>query len=419
MRCPRCGLQMERGQCKTCGYSDPDYEPSSSSDFTNIDIIKHLATGVAIVIFLALLVFNTALTIISVEIVLPQTLTESGIIFVLIPVPFGLIEITGISFSVYYIFLFAAIIASFTAFLYSGFNDLYLYFKEILTGKFDELKKKDRLDSPILRLFTIFAALLFISLTYQFGLELIGISPEEAHIGDYLWVQIYSLTQAVVWEEIVTRVVFIGVPMAIYAGLKGDKGWKKYFLGGFGFKYRAAVTWILISSVIFALAHLPSWDLFKMFPTFIAGLAFGYLFVKDGLHSAILLHFFWNFMTFPDMMLELDNYPFYFSMITLFWMMIGVYYTYHYVKKVGNWLDGQKGKEQKKETEYISEGDTQSRTAGVTAGYICPNCSYEKALYTKEGKLRCKRCGRESDPKSDQMQNSAVKVSRDQEWPPS
>ena len=48
---------------------------------------------------------------------------------------------------------------------------------------------------------------------------------------------------------------------------------------------------IVISSLIFALAHASSWDYYKVLPTIIAGFAFGYLFVKKGVHTSIILHF--------------------------------------------------------------------------------------------------------------------------------
>ncbi len=415
MRCPRCDLEMENGRCDVCGYNDPKISSTPDTTVSSKDVVKHVATTAAVLTFLGLLFLNTALTILSVEMVLPETLTGSGVIFIVFPIPIGIIELSGYSFSAYYLFLVAAILVSLVVIFYKGLEDLYLSLKEVFTGKFKEVKENDRLGSPILRLVSIFTALLFITMIYYLGLEMMGLSPSVSPIEDYdLWERLYSLTQAVVWEEIVVRVVFIGIPMAVYAAGKGKEKLSRYVLGGFGFEYRVAVVWILISSVIFALAHLPAWDLLKMFPTFIAGLAFGYLFVKNGLYSAILLHFFWNFMSVPDMMTDMDNYLAFLSWLTVFWMIVGAYYTYHYTKKVATWVQ----KKPRKKAEPIRKKPVE-RAAGVSVGYVCQGCGFDKALYTGEGKVKCKRCGNESEAKTDRPPGYDDKLSRNREWPPS
>src|SRR5207245_3280729 len=71
----------------------------------------------------------------------------------------------------------------------------------------------------------------------------------------------------------------------------------RYVLGGVlrndSPKEALAVGWALLfaSSAIFGLAHAPGWGLWKVVPAMVAGLGFGYLFLRHGIGAAILAHF--------------------------------------------------------------------------------------------------------------------------------
>lgn len=420
MKCPRCGLEMDKGVCPGCGYAKPAPTPSSKSDDSSglgLKRLINLVTVLSVSLFLGYLVINIGMMLSSVEMILSNV--NRDVIFIVLPIPIGIFEVTGDAFHLYYLFLVSAVFISFVAIFYTGIKDMLSYFKEVLAGEFGKIKEEESFDSPILRLACIFTALLFISYTYLFILQLVGITPTAPTIEETP-VYIYSLTRAVVWEEIVVRVAFIGLPMAIYAFAKGKGTFKRYILGGFDFETRTesrvSVLLVVGSSAIFALAHLPGWDLFKMFPTFIAGLAFGYLFIKDGLHSAILLHFFWNFMSVPDRLVEIENFNLYLSLMILFWMVVGAYYTYHYLKRLNEWMNESPKRERKRESIH---DDSQTYTAGVTIGYICPNCRFDRAIYTEEGKLKCKRCGAKTTPQSEYAQQQTGKMNINREWPPS
>src|SRR5207249_6609828 len=49
----------------------------------------------------------------------------------------------------------------------------------------------------------------------------------------------------------------------------------------------AAWVFLIASSVIFGLAHAPGWGLWKVIPAMVAGLGFGYLFLRHGIAAAI------------------------------------------------------------------------------------------------------------------------------------
>jgi hypothetical protein len=90
----------------------------------------------------------------------------------------------------------------------------------------------------------------------------------------------------------------IGLPLMIIGFLMKDRTSWKRLLGRFEMD-NAAVLFIIISATIFAYAHLGGWDVFKLIPTFVTGLALGYLFVRFGVHAAIMLHFLVDYMTAP------------------------------------------------------------------------------------------------------------------------
>ncbi len=411
-----------KGRCSNCGYTVPSMDDNRSS--TTPTMIVSVFTILAVILFIGYLAINIGLLVWSAEFIIPETLAHQelefiNLIFVVIPFPIGVMHLTGQWFTLYYLFLVFSVLASLFYIFYSSRNDFPSYLKDVVKKKFEKIKEENgNTSSPILRLVTVFTALLFFSQTYFILLELVGISPDFPEPPDILWQRVYSLLRASVWEEIIVRFAYIGVPMALYGLLKGKRKSRKYLLGGFGTDENFAVYLVVISSIIFALAHLPGWDIYKMPQTLIPGFAFGYLFIKDGLHSAILLHFFWNFMNVPNDLLNIPNFENFIVLLILFWMGVGVYYTYKYLEMFISWLQERSEIEEKKEIESQKEVEVKDHTAGVTIGYVCQSCGYNKAEYTDEGKLRCTRCGTKSDPKSPQV-HQQKKLLQSGKWPPS
>ncbi len=427
MDCPRCTSKMSEGRCPTCGYTVPTKRDDSSDILSNA---KGLITALAVILFLGYLIFNTALMLFSLDLVLWETMVNETTIFILIPFGLGLAEISGYPFAIFYLFLVGSVLLSYAVIFYTGWNGFVSYIKDVFKGNFKKLDDENRAtSSPILRIVTVFAALVFITMVYSIMLELTGRGIEPPPERE-TWEQVFGLTRAAVWEEIIVRVAYIGLPMFLYALVKGKKNFKRYLLGGFGFGERFSVTLVIISSIIFAIAHLPGWNwsVFKVIQVFPAGIFFGYLFVKDGLHSAILIHFVWDYMFgfVPDTLLEIPNFETIFSFMILFWMAVGLYYTYDYIMKFTDWLNSEDRGEKQGEKQHEDldiENSTEPKkvvdhTAGVTIGYSCPNCGYTNAEYTEKDKLRCKRCGTESDPKSTDSQQDKNLLQKGS-WPPS
>ena len=96
-------------------------------------------------------------------------------------------------------------------------------------------------------------------------------------------------TNAGVWEEIICRVLFIGIPMVIIASIKHYRSPLKYLLGGFGVN-KITIILILISSMFFAIGHLSGWGWNKIPLVLVGGLAMGWLYARFGLHACIVFH---------------------------------------------------------------------------------------------------------------------------------
>jgi len=433
MRCPRCDTEMADGSCPNCGYSVDD-DKTIEKDNTGGDsqifskyIIRY-TTIISVLLFIGYTVLNTGAMLWLIKLIFPKTIYNSSVIYLVSPIPvvqdgtyyfaLGLFKIKGYTLAIYYMGLVATIFLSYMTLFYEGTNGFISYLKNTLSN---ENSGPDKIKGPIMRVACVFAALLFVTYVYLIALQLFGTSPSTPSglEENPLWQIALSFTNAAVWEEVVVRLIYIGIPMVFYAKIKGHKNPKKFLIGGFGIKSRFIVILIILSSAIFSLAHLASWDIFKIFPTFIAGIGFGYLFAKDGLYSAIILHFVWDYMSIPEDILNIPNYNTYFTLILLFWIAIGGYYSYYFLKHGYNWLFNPKKREEKIVTEEKVEKETPSGTAGTSFAYVCPNCGNGTAIYTDEGKLKCKRCGEETDPSSNSYQERNTNREKGIEWPPS
>ena len=106
---------------------------------------------------------------------------------------------------------------------------------------------------------------------------------------------LFEYADAAVWEEVVSRMVYMGIPMTLAALYVKKDGWWKCLFGGFGMS-RLAVVLIIISALVFAFAHMGSWGFSKVIPVFLSGILFGYLFVRFGVHACIMMHFLTDYM---------------------------------------------------------------------------------------------------------------------------
>jgi hypothetical protein len=209
-------------------------------------------------------------------------------IFVIVPMLIDLFYMQGTVLQIYYVLLLVAITISLALLFYHSFSTI---------GTKPDERGRGFQNSALYEMTVLYAAVLFLEIVFIIILNACGVET-----GGYehtnTWKEMFSLLNASVWEEVITRVLYLGIPMLIIALARNDKTiplWK-YPLGGFGINRLVAV-FIVFSAIMFGAGHLTNWGLWKFFPTFIAGLCMGYLFAKYGLYASIAMHFLTDYMS--------------------------------------------------------------------------------------------------------------------------
>jgi hypothetical protein len=164
----------------------------------------------------------------------------------------------------------------------------------------------------------VWMAVTFFQVALIFFLPFAGVEPTSPInlTPENTWVFLYDLANAGVYEEIAFRVLLLGLPMTIGSVIVrimevnrgtsgvGPGGAGRYIAGAWRYliggvlrrdspKEALVAAWafLLASSAIFGLAHMSSWGWWKVIPGMVAGLGFGYLFLRHGVGAAILAHF--------------------------------------------------------------------------------------------------------------------------------
>jgi hypothetical protein len=120
-----------------------------------------------------------------------------------------------------------------------------------------------------------------------------------------------------------------------YLRRRSTRGLWGYVLGG-GFSIGPLEAFFIVgSALMFGYAHVPSWDMWKLVPTFIAGLGFAYLFLRVGIHAAILLHFSFDYLGMAVAMLP--AFDTFYGVVALLWVAVGAFYFAHYVHGAAKW----------------------------------------------------------------------------------
>ncbi len=221
-----------------------------------------------------------------------------NILYVLVPIPVGIVELVTIAAYGWYIFLVVAVSIS----AYFMFRKGILpYIKSVASDMFSYKQNpfQDVVELLSLSLFiTIVAAFLYMLFA--------GSSPPTPPLGEEpLYERMMLLLNASVYEELITRTVFLGIPLYVYYKFFQNKNisFIKIFGGTKEIGY-PEIFFILFSAIIFGVAHVPGWTWWKFIPAFIAGIAFGYVYVRYGIYASITMHFLNDFSSIPA-----DVYP--------------------------------------------------------------------------------------------------------------
>jgi hypothetical protein len=363
--------------------------------------MKQILRGVGtytVLSLVAVTILNILILIWSVQVVLPNTPNYHTTLFVIVPWVVNLVELTGISFAIYHVLLVIAIVSSFAFLIWKSWR---LFIKEL------SVEKPVEVHSPLYTVGTIFFAVLFFNVVYYIILDAAGITPKTPEFEDReLWKLLYSFASASVWEEIVSRMLLIGVPLFIIdLARKRKRKLKSYFLGGDFPLGKPEITFLIISSVFFSSAHIFSWDAFKLMPTFVAGLALGYLFLTQGIYASIMLHFMVDYLSIPTQVFPGLAFLLMMGLAILAWVAVGFLYFVNYTSKAIGFIIGRKiwpdsitvGKEPRKPWGADNPMQIDVKQYGLqnreSFGFSCPYCGCTEARY-RDGRFECMRCGR-------------------------
>ncbi len=306
-----------------------------------IDTFKNLSWYASFPLYLAMLIFSWILLIY----LTPGVLDWGGsggygwVSISMIPSVFWIIE--GAYFQLWFMIVISIVTM---AILYS----LYGVIKDIKGSRLGPYIK----DIGDLDLISRF---FFASLFFKFGffmlLDLAGISPTTPDFDSWPIEQlVFGLVNASVNEELVSRVMLIGIPLMIMhtwnigprmirSREKSEFRAKcKLLLGGNIPINHLSIILIIFSSIVFAAAHIDSWDIYKFLPTLVSGMMLGYLYVKRGLFTSILFHFSTNFIFFSAQLWEGDLTILIIGLTMLLWMVVGGYHMVMIIRAIMDYL---------------------------------------------------------------------------------
>ncbi|MCL4447362.1 MAG: hypothetical protein M0Z77_05950 [Thermoplasmatales archaeon] len=229
-----------------------------------------------------MMVVDLVMTIILFKPNFPNFLNTQFPLFVIVPIPLLLVYLSGTFTAYWLVFVVIAVIVFLIFALYRS------------TFKFE--------NSSLYRLGEFFALNYFLSVVYISLISLAGypiVSPISSSTPFYL--NFLTITNAGLYEELISRVVYIGLPLFVYYAWSthGKESpsrpaklpWYRAIWGG-GYKFgKPEITALVISSLIFGFAHVTSWDLSKVPQAALGGLLLGVLYLRFGLYADVLFHF--------------------------------------------------------------------------------------------------------------------------------
>jgi len=406
--CPNCGLPLseEANFCPHCGrnvgygaaYFAPP-PPQTGGSFDNTIRSIGVAVGAyASLAMIVLLVINVGVLIWGMSVVLPIAAdpTHGTLLYLILPVPHpivGIVNADGVWFGIYFILVVAGIVASVAWTFYRSARPLW---KEL------SIEKPKDGHSPIYSITTLFMAVMTVNLVYVFLVFLFNVQTSTPDFGTRdLWQLLFAFANAAVWEELVMRVLWLGVPLLIIALLtKRAKNYKQYFFGGGGTFGTWEAVFIFISAGLFAYGHTEYWDAFKIIPTFASGIAFGYLFIRYGLYACVVLHFAVDYYDMLGTSLNSLSIQVIFGLALIVFGIVGIPYLLAYTRRIVLFLTG--GDLKPKAAPNAASTGFQAASAPPTAPnpisyrpgtfFTCARCGNHEASL-RDGQWECARCG--------------------------
>jgi len=430
--CPECGATIPAigTYCPNCGAIKPSlryanlppaglrrlpvgypvYYPTARRSSIR-QIVKGISAYVMLT-FIVQLILSMVILVYGVDIVAPEIMDGGSYdLFVVVPVIVTLMTLSGPALLAYYFLLIVAILVSCSWVLFSGFGQ---FRKEL------SMTAESRKHSAIFATLGLLFATLFFSVLVAL---IANPSADELPEPGTLASSLFSLANASVWEELIVRVLMIGLPMILVDLVRNkmQPKWHSYILGGkFGIGI-PEVALVLISSFIFGIAHFASgWGAWKIIPTTVGGVAFGYLFLRYGIAASIVMHFSTDYLGMPMEVIDSFGLQAITGIAVLLWIGFGALFFAYYSMRVVEFVTGRKLLEPTVTTVPYppSVGWPVPGPYGVEPpyrpadqqhlnqyeppppqgfgeygrGYVCPACGSVEARWV-DGKFQCLRCG--------------------------
>lgn len=412
--CPRCGAvraslrgaDVPPAGLRRLPYGYDAYYPMAQRRTPFRQILKTISAYVMLS-FLLQLTLSIVVLVYGSTIVTPEIMNswEDGFgLFLVLPAIVTIVTLSGSALLAYYYLLIAAILASCAYFFIKGARP---FARELM------MNAKSREHSIVFATIGLLFATLFISLVIALLANPSADEvPEPVTTAEYL----FLLANASVWEEIIVRILMIGLPMLAIdlARRRWQAKLRSYVLGG-GFKLGVPeVSLLIASSMIFGVAHFTSgWGAWKILPATVGGLAFGYLFLRYGIAASITMHFGTDYLSMPIEISDSTGVATITGVGIIVWAAFGLIFFTYYTVRVIEFLSGMRLLEPKPQPEpppspwiqaptYAPAQQYQMMGApvappppqrpGAMTRYVCPRCGNVEARW-KDGRFECLRCG--------------------------
>lgn len=280
--CDECAGYRDAG-ARFCGACGKRVGRSGFSLFLE-DKMKVIAT-----ITMVYLLLELSLLLLSTPSIL-SIIGEFGVdLIIIVPHPRVVYMLTGAGAELYWIGAVAVITASilFATFRYVSAR------RAENGGSASEVKRTALFWIGILFSASLLVEILLFAISAQ-----LGFGTDVGWTSDYTDTELlFMLANASVWEELISRVALIGIPIVlIQLARTGDPRSAAHLLGGFGMSC-VAVVLIVFSGIMFGAAHYNGWGIAKAVITCLGGVIFGYVYVRFGVYASIIMHFLTNYLS--------------------------------------------------------------------------------------------------------------------------
>jgi hypothetical protein len=278
----------------------------------------------------------------------------------------------------------------------------------ILVSLYRSLPKFE--NSSLYRIAEFFALNLFLSYIYIIFVAAIGhpiVSPIPPGPSEFIG-NFFSLTNAGLYEELITRVIYIGVPLFIYYAWsshgknspsrpKSLPLWRVIWGGGYRFG-KPEIVVLIISSLIFGIAHAGSWDVSKIPQAALGGVFLGVLYMRFGLYADVLFHFSVDSPT----VVFVNNYgdplatsssTFFYSLFILIFVAAGIVVAVAYLIQLGRLIERRDRSVPVPVGSAVNpSGELKDRNFGERS-VICTKCGSGNVGVLYDDIYRCNSCG--------------------------